>query len=410
MYTIDEEIEVALISGILQDADVFITASLSLVPEDFSLLECETIYRAAVKLFKKGVKIDALTVLNEIDGDRQEFKAWMVAAIQSCVSTANHKEQVRMIAEKSKLRQAEKKCLDLLENLRYSGDLEICRTSASDVLKAFDGLNKQDSISAYDGYMRFLESADKEKHYIKTGFSIVDKYVRMSPGDFVGIGGRPSTGKTAFSLQVMMNIARQHKTVYFSLETSTDKLFERMVSCYASFDYDTITKGKIDYETLTKLNNDCHDGFSKMNFSVVNAAGWTVEQIRSKALQMKAEVIFVDYLGLIRSKDGKSIYEKVTQISLDLHTVAQQDKVLIVTLIQLNRGGAGQPDMTSLRDSGQIEQDLDVLMLLHTPDESDAKRAYKKLTIAKNKDGKQGIVEFEFKGNIQRFISIDTEH
>jgi len=105
--------------------------------------------------------------------------------------------------------------------------------------------------------------------------------------------------------------------------------------------------------------------FEDLDFYLVEAAGWTVAQIKAKAIQLGAEIIFVDYLGLIRS-EGKSLYERVSNTSLALHTLALSSNITVIAVCQLNRAGQGEPDMTNLRESGQIEQDADVIILLHT--------------------------------------------
>ena len=136
-----------------------------------------------------------------------------------------------------------------------------------------------------------------------------------------------------------------------------------------------------------------------LKLEVVSAAGWTAEQIKSKAVQARADVIFVDYLTLMKAS-GKTPYERATQISMDLHTLAQQMEIAVIALAQLNRAGKGDPDMTSLRESGQIEQDADAILLIHWPDQEDSTR---ELIIAKNKEGETGKNFLRFDGKHQTF-------
>ena len=116
-------------------------------------------------------------------------------------------------------------------------------------------------------------------------------------------------------------------------------------------------------------------------------------------MQAQADVIFVDYLTLMKAS-GKTPYERATQISMDLHTLAQQMEMAVIALAQLNRAGKGDPDMTSLRESGQIEQDADAILLIHWPDQEDSTR---ELIIAKNKEGETGKNFLRFDGKHQTF-------
>ena len=138
----------------------------------------------------------------------------------------------------------------------------------------------------------------------------------------------------------------------------------------------------------------------------MTAAGWTAEQIKSKAVQAQAEIIFVDYLTLMKSS-GKTPYERATQISMDLHTLAQQMGITVIALAQLNRAGKGAPDMTSLKESGQIEQDAYAILLIHWPDQEDSTR---ELIIAKNKEGQTGKTTIAFDGRRQTFYEWDDRH
>ena len=217
------------------------------------------------------------------------------------------------------------------------------------------------------------------------------------------VGGRPSAGKTALTLQIALHMARKYRVVYFSLETSADKIYDRLIANYTGTPLAEIKEPQTikDWGRIAEST----DSFSKLNLTVVEAAGWTVGQLRAKAMQLRAEVVFIDYLSLLQSP-GNSRYEKVSNISIDLHTMAQKQKLLVVALSQLNRGGDGQePSLTDLRESGQIEQDADVVLLLHSQDEDD-QEADRGLIIAKNKEGAVGKMLLRFDGALQRFMEV----
>lgn len=408
------EMERALIGELLLKQDILMDAIQELTVDDFAVPECRRIYEACRALFVMGRGIDVLTVLNEVSSadelERTSWKGFMLGLTQNIVSFVNCKDHIRIIRDTGRMRRAAEQAGKLLSAIEDTGNMAVCRDAAADLMRAFDGLDGSETVTAAEGYKRFMDEIGKVKEYISTGIGAVDFYVKISRGDFIVIGGRPSTGKTAFTLQMMLKMAERHNVVYFSLETSTDKLFERMIANYATSDYGAIRTGGLKQSEIDYIAGNCDGKFPELNFSVVNAAGWSVEQIKSRALQMKAEVIYIDYLGLISATSGKSQYEKVTQISLDLHTMAQRDKIAVVTLVQLNRAGTAQPDMATLRDSGQIEQDADVILLLSTPKDDAEHRDEKLMTIAKNKDGMVGEVRFNFAGKYQQFHAIEKEH
>lgn len=406
---IERDIEITLIGELLMKPEICIDITCELTPSDFSVPECRDIVNACYALKSRDSVVDVLTILKEINGDQQYYKSFMYNASQLCVSTANYKEHIRLVSEYAKRRKASAMCRELLENLEYGSDIDLCRESASELLSTFDGLQRDTATSAQTGYLQIIDNLSARKQYIETGIKSLDYFVKLRAGDFVGIGGRPSTGKTAFALQLMLSVSRKYNTVFFSLETGNENIFERIVSNYASADYNSIQRGGMSQEEIEQIRNACAGNIENLKFSVIEASGYTVEQVQSISLQKKAEIIFIDYLQLLRSTNGKSLYEQVTNISKDLHTFAQRYKVTVFALVQLNRASMNNaPDMKDIKESGQIEQDLDCLMLLSTPDEEEEN--IKRLKIAKNKKGVCGTLEFVFKGDMQQFCLIDNEH
>lgn len=394
--------EQAVIGDILLDPDkVMPIAVCSLSPDDFATGEFKTLYKACAELYAENKPIDAVTVIAKAG---QEYQAALVLACQETPTVSNYERYIAIVKESSQRRRAWNEAanlIDLLEN----GSLTECNDLVAHISECLTDKDFSDSFDAKAGFMDFLETRDKPRTYIPTGLSRLDKLVYIDRGDYLVFGGRPSSGKTAFTLQMMMAMARDRKVVYFSLETSKSKVFDRLISNYTRTDFGEIKKGEIkNWEQIIA----CYDTFTALNFEVVEAAGWTVEQIKAKALQAKADVIFIDYLSLITAT-GKSKLEQVTNISIALHTMAQQYKIAVVALSQLNRGGSKELDMTALRESGQIEQDADCILLLQSTDPKDP-CADRELIIAKNKEGEVGKMVLRFDGQHQRFSEVETRY
>lgn len=394
----NDQAELAVIGGVLKDPDnMLVQAMAELQPEDFQNALTRELYETCVRAHRKGNVIDPLVVLNEAHMDRDTCKKVCVEAAAAAVTLANYAEYIRMVKDTATLIRAEKQANGLLESV-YALDIDASRERAADVLRTLTEQRDIEAVTAEEGYLNFYAEMQNPKEYIKTGFARLDGYTYISRGDYVVIGGRPSAGKTALTLQIMLNMAREHNVVYFSLETKPDKIFHRLLSCYAGLSLKAIkqqTMTQADWQRVADSTKLCD-----LKFQIVSAAGWTVDQIQATAMAKGAEIVFIDYIGLIKGR-GKDLYERVTNISMDLHTMAQRQNIAVIALSQLSRQGKEKADVTSLRDSGQIEQDADVILLLDNLDED-----RRKLAVAKNKEGRLGSIDLYFDGDHQKFSEV----
>ena len=244
-----------------------------------------------------------------------------------------------------------------------------------------------------DDYIRHL---DEKPKYIRTGLSKLDENLHLVPGNYFVSGGRPSAGKTALSLQLAAGMAKQGKRVcYFSLETDPATLEARLIAnqLYAPL---SAVKNK------TLSMNELAD-MKRWPLFIRSAAGKGVAWVKAQALRMKADIIFVDYLQLIHERGGSDRYTAITEISIALHELAQTTGILVVALAQLNRNAArAEPSNADLRESGQIEQDADAILLLS----ADGDTYFSRLT--KNKEGRVGNAGLEFDKMLQRFTCAAT--
>ena len=369
--------------------------------EDFNDDNCKEIFHACQEIIAKQKKIDIVMLERQLG---EKYRVMLVRLAESAVKLSKNtfRDNLRMMRDDGKERRVHDSVFSIIAG-EYE-DLDECRKILTDALQHLDNVGDSKGVEAKDGYIDLLSRADNPPQYTETGMAKVDKYLMIEPGDFIVVGGRPSAGKTAFTLQMMLTISKRQRVVYFSLETREDKLFNRLISNYTEIPLNTLK-----YNPFGDWQNQLtrgYDDFAKLNFKVVNAAGWTVSQIYAKARQEKAELIFVDYLGLIRGK-GNSQYEKATNISNDMHTMSQRTKISTFALCQLNRDGKATPDMTSLRDSGAIEQDADAIMLLSIPENGD-KEKDRTLNIVKNKEGSCGAIAYRFEGKCQRFHELEV--
>ena len=256
---------------------------------------------------------------------------------------------------------------------------------------------EEDAWTYEDVLNDYVLHMDEKPVYIKTGLERLDEALHISPGDFIIIGGRPSAGKTALSLQIAASMAKQDYTVYyFSLETSKRKLGARLMANQIYCPLDTVKNKAV---SLNEIDGQAKN--MKMPLYIRSAAGKNVAWMKAQALRKKAQVIFVDYLQLIHETGAKDRYAAITAISIALHELAQTTGIVVVALAQLNRNPSkpgATPTNSDLRESGQIEQDADAIILL-SGDNPD-KYLFR---LSKNKEGGIGDLPITFNKQIQRF-------
>ena len=262
---------------------------------------------------------------------------------------------------------------------------------------------RSDFIPMCDGIDNYIRKLDDKPEYISTGLRVLDNNLHLVPGNFVVIGGRPSAGKTALSLQLACEIAKSgRKVAYFSLETDPDTLYARIIANQLGVPLHTVKNKTVSVDELDRLAD-----IKKYPLFVRSAAGKSVGWIRTQSIRMQAKVVFIDYLQLIHQAGAKDRYSAVTEISMALHEFAQSTGTLVVALAQLNRETARAgipPTAADLRESGQIEQDADAVILL-AQNVTTKKRPeqHYHFALEKNKEGNVGSLDITFQMETQQF-------
>lgn len=248
-----------------------------------------------------------------------------------------------------------------------------------------------------DNYIRRL---DEKTEYVPTGIAVLDRNLHLSPGNLFIIGGRPSAGKTALSLQIACEQARRgFRVCYFSLETDPDTLTARIIANRLA-----VPLADVKAKTVPQSDLDDLAELRKLPLYIRSASGKGAGWIKAQAQRMKAQVIFIDYLQLLTASKAKDRYQQITSISIALHELAQTTGILVVALAQLNRNAAhASPSTADLKESGQLEQDADAILLL-----SGDEAKYQAI-LAKNKEGRVGEIPLTFDKPRQRFLAVTSE-
>lgn len=369
--------------------------------EDDFLGEYRTLFTACRTLFQAGKPIDPVTV---VDKAGRQYAQLVRDLMDETPTAANVEIYLDLVVEQAKLLRIQ----GLATSLASCVGLEEAQSLAAKINRELGSRPGVKIVGVEQGLLDFYDRQRRPANLVPWGLEKVDGVLRCEYGDFIVLGGYPSAGKTAFSLQLAWNQAKDKRVGYFSLETHPDKIIDRTVTAVCGVDFGRVKNHTLEEGDWREI--ECRSGtMVGRKLEIIQAGGLSVVDIQALALAGRYDIIYIDYLQLIAPEDRRrSDVEQVSQISKDLHTMAQTTGITVCALSQLSRpqtGGTQEkaPGLHSLRQSGQIEQDADGVMLLYK-EEVNNPRSRRCLKIAKNKDGEAGgILYLSFDGAHQRF-------
>ena len=358
---------------------------------------CQTVYKALRKLFNSGTPIDPVAVNHTLGDGYQKFLLELMEITPTAANLDMYITLCREQARTNRLRELGR----LMAEEENGEKLRSLLERASGMMVERPRLK---ITTMADALQSFMERHTRQTNYLTWPVAELNDRLYAEPGDFIIIGGYPSTGKSAWALQCAWHWARNYKVGFFSLETSSEKLFDRQMAAVARLSMDNIKRNTIDqkeWERICAMTTE----ITARNLELIPAAGMTPADVRAVTMMRGYQIIFVDYLQLLQGS-GENRTTQVTQISIALHTMAQSMGVTVVALSQLARQGKqdknAPPDMSSLRESGQIEQDADLIMMLSLQDK-DKPAGPRELRIRKNKEGTCPNILLNFDGKHQTF-------
>ena len=324
------------------------------------------------------------------------FDEWTAECVRA--TRSNVEKWTQIILEQAALTKFQSLALQAGSSVTTFADLPALYDQMGEALTL--DREEQDFKSIGELVDDYICRLDEKAEYIPTGIPVLDKYLHLSPGNLFIVGGRPSAGKTALSLQMACEQARRGLRVcYFSLETDPDTLTARIIANRLAAPLADV-KGK----TVPQSDLDGLADLHKLPLYIRSASGKGVGWVKAQAQRMKAQAVYIDYLQLLAGGKAKDRYQQITGISIALHELAQTTGILVVALAQLNRNAAhAAPSTADLKESGQLEQDADAILLL-----SDDGEQYQAV-LAKNKEGRVGEVPLTFDKPRQRFLAVTSE-
>ena len=427
------EAEQTVIGAMIMDREAVMTASETLLREDFYHQQYGVLFEAIVELFNEEKPVDVIVLqdrLREKDVPAElsslEFVGELVAAVPT---SANIKYYANIVKEKSMLRrlikvneeianqcylgresveeimaETEKKIFNLLQN-RSSGDFVPIKTVVINALEKIELASK--TMGNVTG--------------IATGF--IDLDYRMSglqPSDLILVAARPSMGKTAFVLNIAQYVAFHSKlcTAIFSLEMSKEQLVNRLFSLESRVDAQLLRSGNLADSDWEKLIEGAGT-IGRSSLIIDDTPGISISELRSKCRKYKLEhdlkLIIIDYLQLM-SGSGRtdSRQQEISDISRSLKGLARELNVPVIALSQLSRQVEQRPEhrpmLSDLRESGAIEQDADVVMFIYRDDyynkDTDTPNIAE-IIIAKQRNGPIGTVNLVWLPQYTKFVSME---
>lgn len=425
--------EQSVLGGILIDNQTFHKVIDILTPEDFYRPANGKIFAAMCELAGKSQPIDAVTLpaqMKQMEIFEEVGGASYLAELLETVPTAIHAEyHARLVAEQATKRRLVSTCADIgnrgldpaettAELLDYAEKQIFSLTSG----KNLRGMTHVRDVvrSAFVELERRFENQGQMTG-VASGYDDLDKLTcGFQKSDLIIVACRPSVGKTSFALGVTRHAAIRAKApvAFFSLEMSREQIVTRLLAAEAKVDSQRIRTGKLaeqDWGRLTRAAGL----LSEAQVFVDDTPALTVLEMRGKARRMKAEVgnlglVVVDYLQIMgTSKTAQNRENAISEISRGLKALAKELNVPVIALSQVNRNIDLRPDkrpmMADLRESGAIEQDADLIIMLHREDaelQTGTAATLGEFIIAKHRNGPRDTVKVAWLGQYTSFENL----
>lgn len=403
MKLYSHEFEQAVIGAILIDPDILPDIQARLPPESFYSAMDRLAYTTIATLSQKGSQIDFLTVSDELEKDHpgHQWMNYLASVASHTPSTLNALAYADGVRQYAYLRQVHEAGLVVCRSVASSGDLATKIAAAQEavrrVLELDIGKGPIGPKAALREWMDHLSYVHENNGIsgLSTGFPQLDDLTSgMKPGELHILAARPGQGKTVWALQAALDVVRQGKSVLiFSLEMQSRELIARLASCATGTYFRNIQTADLcpeQWQSITAFVGD----MTQRNFYIDDRGGLSIEEIRAVARSHRNKVgvdlVVIDYLQLAAGQ-GESDVVRVGNVSRGCKEMAKELNCPVLALSQFSRAVEqrqdGRPKLSDLRSSGQIEQDADVVMMLHRVDDQCTE-----MMIEKNRHGQTGSV------------------
>ncbi|KAM3101203.1 replicative DNA helicase [Phormidesmis sp. 146-12] len=424
--------EEAILGGILLDPEAISRVLDILRPEAFYLSAHQELYRAALTLQNQGSPTDLMSMATWLQDhgllEKVGGQSKLVELVDRTVSAVNIDRYAQLVVDKYLRR----KLIGVGQQISQLGhetakDLENVLDDAEQKVFSITQVRpNQGLVSTADILTKTFSEIEQRSigmavPGLACGFYDLDAMTQgFQRSDLVIVAGRPSMGKTAFSLGLASNIAIQHKlpVAIFSLEMSKEQIIQRLLSKESRIESNRLRSGRISHKEWEPLGHAI-SRLSEIQVFVDDTPNISLNEMRSRSRRLQAEqggvlgLILIDYLQLMEGSGSENRVQELARITRSLKALARELNVPIIALSQLSRSVEARADkrpmMSDLRESGSIEQDADLIMMLYrddyyNPDSPD--RGIAEVNIVKHRNGPTGCVKLLFEPQFTEFRNL----
>ncbi|MFC8598984.1 MULTISPECIES: replicative DNA helicase [unclassified Isoptericola] len=431
----DVAAEMSVLGGMLLSKDAIADVVEQIRGNDFYRPAHEAVYDAIIDLYGRGEPADAITVVAELTKRGELARVGGAPYIHDLMAgvptAANAGYYARIVQERAVLRRLVEAGTKIVQ-LGYAtdgGDVEgIVNTAQAEIYAVTERKTSEDYLPLSEiigGTMDEIEAAGNRGEGmvgVPTGFADLDRLTNgLHPGQMIVIAARPAMGKSTLAIDIARaaSIKHQQASVVFSLEMSRNEITMRLLSAEARVHLQKLRNGSMgedDWQKVAKVMGKV----SEAPMFIDDSPNMSLTEIRAKCRRLKQKhdlkLVVIDYLQLMTSgKKVESRQQEVSEFSRALKLLAKEIGVPVIALSQLNRGPEQRQDkkpaMSDLRESGSIEQDADMVILLHREDayEKESPRAGEAdLIVAKHRNGPTDTITVAFQGHYSRFVDMQS--
>lgn len=426
--------ERSVLSTLMDYGDNYDLISRMISKDDFESMAHQMIYAAITELAENNQPHDLLMISDLLEGrssntdfsymDKRlaEVGAAPTAMPKSLIA---HAELIRASALRRKSVQVAKRAIEQLENNEPTDEVNNTLVSELSNLEQKEDVKESYSMDEMLRLQveRMQAAKDGAATYIDTGFPELDTYMQMGAGDLVVVAARPSMGKTLITVNMQSHLAKfkEGMSVFFSLEMTEARVTERLTAAESSVLISKIKNAKTmnedEWARVMRFMSEQKD----MRFQTIEKSNITLSQIRTHLNKIKREKgkinsIAVDYLQIMGGLDGQDYVRRIGDVTRTLKELGKEFGCPVFLISQLNRSVEQRPNkrpmLSDLRDSGTIEQDADIVLMLYRDDYYKAKDGktdfdnIAEVIVAKNRNGETGTARLLFEGQYGRFANL----
>lgn len=418
------EAERALLGGVIVEPQVF--EDVELTPSHFYRAAHGVIWSAIGRIAAAGGAVDLVTIKAALGSELDRcggavYLASLIDGTPRSTNVAHYASLVRDLYVRRRVEQFGREIIASAAEQTASELVERCESSVAQLRDSIPRVALQAPGEGMEAAYRALEeSATNRQRGVLTGLKSLDLIVAgFRPGQLILLGARPSVGKTALAMNFAIAAGNSGPVLFASLEMSSLQLRLRELALRAKVRHEVLDAGRVGSHESSRVAaglQALQDG----GVFVLDRPGATVAEIRAGARRLMAltrtapVLLIVDYLQLIRTSDrSESRQVEVTHVSSELKRLARELNVPLLALSQLSRQVEsrtdGRPRLNDLRDSGSLEQDADVVLLLHRPAMYDVSDDRAEVIVAKHRNGQTGYASLRFEAPLMAFTDPDAD-